>query len=227
LEAALVCSVGGVRARTTSIKPEPTTDCSKLDDPLAARQPPDIVPCLKTSLDLKSGNHTLDPGKYCNGLKISGTAKVKFTPGDYVISDGKFEVSKDASIVGENVAFYLQGEATTLNFKDNTTVSLTGASNGPMAGLLLFEDRSTSVGRVHRINSANAHTLTGTIYLSNGTLRIDPNASIAQNSAYTAIIANKVEINEGPTLVLNDDYGDTNVPVPEGIRTNSQVVLID
>jgi Flp pilus assembly protein TadG len=226
MEAASICAVGGVKAKTTAIKPGPTTDCPLLQDPLAARQMPAASPCLQTNLKLSSGKHVLKPGSYCGGLQISKTADVTFEKGDYVISDGPFKLSDDAAIIGENVAFYLKGEATTLDFTGNTTVSLTGAATGSMAGLLFFEDRSTSVGRTHRINSAKAHTLTGTIYLPNGSLRIDPNASVAQNSAYTAIIANRVEINEGPTLVLNDDYGATNVPVPEGIRTDTQVVLI-
>ncbi len=226
LEASLVCAVGGVKAKTTAISPAPTTDCPVLSDPLSARVAPAIGVCDATNLEIKSGTVELKAGRYCGGLKITGDAHVTFELGEYVISDGILEVSGKATVAGENVAFYLHGEKSLLNFTGDSTISLTGAASGTMAGLLFFEDRSSSVGRTHRINSANAHTLTGTIYFPNGNLRIDPNASVAQNSAYTAIIANKVEINEGPTLVLNDDYGETNVPVPEGIRTSSQVVLV-
>lgn len=225
MSAALVCAVGGVNAKTTAVSPAPTTDCPILSDPLSSRAAPTVGTCKATALVVKSGSMVLDPGNYCGGLKITGTANVTFKPGDYVISDGVFEVSKDATVTSDNAAFYLKGEATILNFTGNTTIDLTGAKSGNMAGLLFFEDRSVSLGRTHRINSANARRLTGTIYLANGKLRIDPNSSVAQDSAYTAIIARNIEIDEGPTLVLNSDYGATNVPVPDGIRIGSQVVL--
>ena len=54
---------------------------------------------------------------------------------------------------------------------------------------------------------------------------MDPNAAVAENSAYTAIIVHKLELNEGPELVMNSDYGATDVPVPAGIIASAQVVL--
>ncbi len=56
--------------------------------------------------------------------------------------------------------------------------------------------------------------LTGTIYLPNGKLFINPNAQVAEQSAYTAIVSYQLELTEGPELVLNSDYGSTKVPVP-------------
>jgi len=94
-----------------------------------------------------------------------------------------------------------------------------------MAGLLFFEDRSVSLGRTHHIKSTNVDVLTGTIYLSRGKLLIDPNSQIAEDSAYTAIIVRQLELTEGPELVLNSDYGATDVPVPAGIRSSAEVVL--
>jgi Flp pilus assembly protein TadG len=225
MKAALVCAVGGVKAKTTAVSPSPTTDCAVLSDPLASRKAPSATGCAATNLVLKSGSTVLDPGTYCGGIKVTASATATFRPGTYIIKDGVFEVSGDGSVISNNAAFYLQGEASLLSFTGNSTLEMTGATSGELAGLLFFEDRSTSMGRTHRINSANARKLTGTIYLPNGKLRIDPNTSVAQDSAYTAIIANEVEIDEGPLLVLNSDYGSSNVPVPDGIRLSTQVVL--
>jgi hypothetical protein len=225
IKASLVCAVGGVKAKTTAVSPAPITDCPVLQDPLSSRMAPAVGPCLSTSLKISSGAQLLTPGNYCGGIKITGSADVTFKPGVYVVSDGVFEISGDAKVKSENAGFYLKGDATTINFTGKTTVSMTGAIAGEMAGLLFFEDRAAPVGRTHRINSENASTLTGTIYLPNGRLRVDPNSSVAQDSAYTAIIAMGVEVDEGPTLVLNSDYGASNVPVPDGIRISTQVVL--
>ena len=104
-------------------------------------------------------------------------------------------------------------------------LTLEGAKLGPMAGLLFFEDISTAGGKKHRINSNNAKRLVGTIYLPLGTLLIDAKSPVASESAYTAIVAKSIEILEAPTLILNTNYGATEVPVPDGIARSSQVVL--
>jgi Flp pilus assembly protein TadG len=225
IKASGVCSVGGIRAAAGAISPAPTTDCAAIKDPLSSRQPVATNVCKATNLILTKGTHTLSAGRYCGGLKISGDAKVTFLAGDYTIANGAFEISKNAVVDAKNTSFYLQGEASVLKFTENSTLRMSGSESGPMAGLLFIEDRSVSLSRLHRINSANADELTGTIYLPRGKLRVDPNNSVAQDSAFTAIVAYQVEIDEGPTLVLNTNYSDTNVPVPEGIRIDTQVVL--
>jgi hypothetical protein len=225
MTAVMVCAVGGVQAKSTAINPTPTTDCPVLPDPLSSRNAPSAGACKTQNLKLLTGSHVLDPGTYCDGIEIGGTANVSFNPGNYVIKDGPFSVSGNATVKGENAAFYLKGPGATLQFTGLSTIDMNGATSGEMAGLLFFEDRSAVLGRIHRINSVNAHNLTGTIYLSRGRLRIDPNSKVAQDSAYTAIVVNEIEVDEGPTLVLNSDYGATNVPVPDGVVASSKVVL--
>jgi Flp pilus assembly protein TadG len=225
MHAAMICSTGGYKAKTTSVSPKPTTDCPAFPDPLVGRTAPVAGSCDKTGLTITSGSHTLLPGTYCGGLKIKGTASVTFTSGTYIIKDGKFVVADDAKIEGEHVGFYLLGSATIVNFTEQASVTLTGAVDGDMAGLLFFEDRSAPLNRKHHFQSTKVDVLTGTIYLSRGQLLVDPNTAVAEDSAYTAIIANRIELTEGPELVLNSDYGATDVPVPAGIQSTAQVVL--
>ena len=220
-----ICSAGGYKAKTTSVNPLPTTDCPAVPDPLLGRAPPVAGSCDKTGFAINNGSQILDPGTYCGGLKISGTASVKFKPGTYVIKDGKFTVSNSAKIIGTHVAFYLLGNASLIDFKDDASVTLTGAADGNMAGLLFFEDRAANLGRKHRIKANNADVLTGTIYLPRGKLLIDPDDTVAKDSAYTAIIAYQLELDEGPELTMNTDYGATDVPVPAGLQSSSQVIL--
>ncbi|MCP5073779.1 MAG: hypothetical protein GY947_10860, partial [Rhodobacteraceae bacterium] len=59
-------------------------------------------------------------------------------------------------------------------------------------------------------------------------LYIDADAPIADKSAYTAIIASRLELFAGPHLVLNTDYSATDVPVPEGVGAmNGEVYLTE
>jgi hypothetical protein len=59
-------------------------------------------------------------------------------------------------------------------------------------------------------------------------LYIDANKPIADQSAYTIVVARRVELYSGPNLVLNTDYGGTDVPVPKGVGpvTDQAVALV-
>ncbi len=218
LKASLICVSGGyVALRPSAVVPPPLTDCPAFDDPLASRQPPKVGGCDYLATIILNQNKTLDPGVYCGGLIILGNSKVKLNPGIYIIANGLFTVAGSASMTGENVGFYLSGLETLMLFDSNSTIDLTAPKDGPLAGILFFEDRKAPPLRIHRIGSNNARNLLGTIYLPVGILLVDANAPVADNSAYTAIVVRSLQLREGPKLVLHSDYQDTNIPVPDGL----------
>ncbi len=94
-----------------------------------------------------------------------------------------------------------------------------------MAGILFYEDRSAPEEREFLIESDNARRLLGTIYLPKGRLRIDTQADVAAQSAYTVIVAKILEV-KGANLVVNADYGGSDVPVPDGLGPNSRMVRL-
>ena len=63
-------------------------------------------------------------------------------------------------------------------------------------GILIFDDRGSKADK-HRIYSDNARKLLGTIYLPNGVLYVDANKPIADQSAYTVIVARPSQPREG------------------------------
>jgi Flp pilus assembly protein TadG len=219
------CSVGGV-ANGGTINPAAVTDCPVVDDPLAARPAPAFAGCDFNNYKLNNGTATLNPGTYCGGISAVANANLTFNPGTYVIKDGEFKLAGNSTIQGTHVGFYLTGAKSLINFTGNTTVNMTGADSGAMSGLLFYEDRVSPMGREHRINSSNAANLTGTIYLPRGNLLVDPSSKVGAASAYTAIIAQRLKVVSGPQLILNSNYGATDVPVPTGIKASEQVVLL-
>ena len=116
-----------------------------------------------------------------------------------------------------DVGFYLADDDASFHFTSDTSITLTAPKSGPMAGILFWEARSASQGRKHMIQSNNAETLVGTFYLPRGTLVVNASVPVAAESAFTAIVADKLEMLEKPNLVLNSDYTATDIPVPEGI----------
>jgi hypothetical protein len=176
-----------------------------------------------------SGKVTLDPGVYCGGINVTLGGDVTLNPGTYVMNNGTLTVETGGKLQGENVGFYLTGLLSTIQFGPSSTISLTAPKTGDMAGMLFFEDRDVLFTFPHSIASNDARNLVGTIYLPGNTLAINSTDPIADQSDYTVIIAKKFEMKDGPELVLNTDYENSPIPVPEGVgnKARPQVRLVE
>ncbi len=217
LVASTVCSAGGI-AGQGSIAPAPYQDCPQFEDPLGDRPEPRVGRCDHVATVIAARTVTLRPGTYCLGLTIAGLSKVTFEPGVYIIKDGPFLVAGASEITGHGVGFFLTG-ISIFTFDPLTRIELSAPTEGPLAGLLFFGSRSQSKLLINTILSDRAQVMTGTIYLPTTTLVADSLARIGSESAYTAIV-------DGPHLVLNTRYSDTEVPVPEGIKAAGQPVRL-
>ncbi len=197
----------------------------------------------------------LEPGTYCAGLTIKKNAVVTLKPGIYVFKDGPLIVKDNATLTGADVGLYFAGDKAGLLFDKKTTISLSAPTTGVMAGMLMSEQTSltnpldpalgliddltgapvpltpaplgqTGPMRIYRIISNNARNMLGTIYLPAGRLVIDADKPVADQSAYTVVVARQVNLYEGPNLYLNANYEGTSVPVPKGVGPlNGRVVL--
>jgi hypothetical protein len=67
--------------------------------------------------------------------------------------------------------------------------------------------------------------LLGTIYLPKVVFKGGGSGKIAALSAYTIIVARRVDL-AGAQLVVNADYGSTDVPVPVGLGPNATKVKL-
>lgn len=244
MTASLICSSGGYSGASNAFTPAPMADCPPTPDPLSERAPPPYGPCdyvnkmvgdranttvaaaLAASLaELKGSTtqqmvrtpFTLDPGVYCGGLTIGANASATLNPGVYVMKDGALSVDINGEIKGQNVGFYLVGDKSIFALGPDSKIDLSAPKDGPMAGILFFEDTAAPVGRTHSILSNDARNLLGTFYLPKGTLFVSTISPVADQSAYTAIVARKLKLVGSPTLVLNTNYSMTDVPVPDGI----------
>jgi hypothetical protein len=104
------CSSGGYDGPETAFLPPPEKDCPILDDPLTLRAPPSVSGCDYLDLNLAKGTHSISPGTYCGGLKLTGNVEVTAEPGIYVITGGDLRVDNNATLKGEEVSFYFDDE---------------------------------------------------------------------------------------------------------------------
>ncbi|MBZ9799554.1 pilus assembly protein TadG-related protein [Mesorhizobium sp. ES1-4] len=250
----LSCSVGGYAGSSRNYSPLPITDCPAISDPLASRAS-EIDGSLSTQCDfnkfeVKNAALTLSPGTYCQGLKISGGAHVTFSPGVYVIRNGELSVDGKSAINGSGIAFVFIGEKAVLKFANDSNVSLSAPEQGLMSGILIY---ARQVGNKHRdfnIQSRDAGRLIGTVYLPGDNLTVggdkdgdglcdsDNNqtlttpvseqciSDVGTMSAWTAIIAYKMHVTAGATLIINSNYASSRVPVPDGIGPKSGRIVL-
>ncbi len=212
------CSAGGFSESTPiNFLPPPKTDCPRIPDPLASRPAPSVGPCGFVNTVIGVGTTTLNPGIYCGGITVSGLAKVHLNPGVYVIRDGPLAVSLGGTLDGQNVGFYLTGSGSTISWDATSHISFTAPKDGPLAGMLIYEDPSSPALRQHTISSNDARTLLGTIYMPQGKLVIASTSLIADLSSYTVIVARMLQVQSTANLVLNSNYDLTDIPVPIGL----------
>lgn len=223
ISAALICSGGGRTGPHSAFRPTPRTDCPPVPDPLASRAPPEVGACTHRDLEIER-DRFLTPGVYCGGIKIDDGARVTLGSGVYIIKDGDLEVD-DGTLTGRYVSFYFTGDDSEIAFKEKSTIDLTAMRDGALAGLLFFQDPTAQLGRDFKIESDDARNLLGTIYLPRGDLYIGSRNAVADRSAFTVIVARKLELTEGPVLTLNTDYHLTDIPVPAGLGPTGDVHL--
>ncbi len=256
LKAALICSAGGAQGGSANFEPHPLTDCPVFEDPLIDRLEPDAGACdhnnldlgdadsasglvgnlLTTAISLLDGSdeatllgytrYDLTPGVYCGGIRIRADADVHLDPGVYVIKDGALEIDLGGRLFGKGAGLFFSGDNAVFTFKPQSIVHLTAPTEGIMAGMLIMEDRNRPSTETYSILSSNARTLLGTIYLPKGRLHVDSLMPIADESAYTAIVARFLRMSGSPQLVLNTDYALTDVPVPGGIGPSGGQVFL-
>lgn len=211
-----ICVTGDYsQGGSSTLTPTPMVSCAALDDPLAGLAPPAVGACDHTNAvyDDDDGD-TLDPGVYCGGLRILDEGEVTLNPGTYIVSDAPLFVDSSASLSGSGVTFYLTDGAT-LSFNSNSRIDLTGATSGPLAGLVFFQDRNDT--GTNTLDSNNIARLEGTLYFPNGVLESNSNSTIGGSSAYTLLIARRFRFDSNAGVVLNTDFASSSVPVPAGL----------
>ncbi len=229
LQSSLICSSGGIKKTDRSRSSPGVTDCPPIDDPLTVRATPYVGSCDHTNYSRNNKFGFIWPGTYCGGLKIGGNSVVNFMPGIYIIKDGPLEIKGRTVAAANYVGFYFTGNEARMILDEDTTIDFVAPRSGIMAGMLFFQNpvgplpsnddddnESGTFGRFD-IKSNNARTLLGTIYLPRGKLFVKSENPVADESAFTVVVAKRMQFYGDSKLILNSDYSATDVPVPEGI----------
>jgi Flp pilus assembly protein TadG len=149
----------------------PRTGASPLEDLLLALEAPSYGSCTFSSTRnlAEGGTHTVSPGVYCGGIKVGENATVTFQPGLYVLGGIGLKVEDGARVIAHDVTIYLtylNGSWGRVQVEDDSTLEVSAASTGPLAGIAFFQDRATPASVRFVIEDVSSSTIEGTIYAS-------------------------------------------------------------
>ncbi len=170
LSAALTCSACGAAGESKNFAKKPTTDCLRVEDPLSSRSLLKAGACDHNNFKVVKTAAILKPGTYCGGILINNKAFLTFEPGQYIIKDGIIRSRNSGAPSGEGVSFYFTGKDSRFVFDGTSEIDLKAPEDGPMAGILFFQDPASALGTVFEISSKRAANLLGTTYIPSATL---------------------------------------------------------
>lgn len=188
-----------------SVSPTPTAHAGAMADPLATLQPPPVGACLQTNYSIgNTTTITIPPGTYCGGITIGNSANVTFSPGNFVLLGGGLNWGGGSTIAGDGVTIYNTFDAThpygSIQMNNGAHVTLSAPTTGPLAGVLIFQDRSI-VSNTGASLAGGAHlNLTGALYFPTTSLDYSNGVS----APYTLLVAKTISFSGG--VKISSDY---------------------
>jgi len=206
---------------TGPITPAPQAGAPAIADPFASLNIPAPSPlaCLLSGvLDLTQALITPAPGCHPGNITIGQGQTMQLSSGTYYFKGGTLTIKDNAVLKGANVTLIFDKDAT-FNFTDTSSIDLTGANTGSYAGFVILTTRDNV--NAFSISSNNARRLEGAVYIPSATLNVTGTSNnVADQSAWTVVVAKSLQLQGSPNLVINANYAASNVPVPAGAGDN-------
>ena len=220
LQAGTVQAVGKAEGRIT---PAPQTDAQAIPDPFASMTISPPPGCQLLDLVYDVGIQLLSPGVHCGKITVQKGATAVMLPGEHYFINGKLELKDSATLQGDDVALVFDDNSS-MKFGDDSKIDLGGRKTGKFAGFVIATTKANT--NTFEISSDSARKLLGTIYIPSAQLHVSGiGTRVADQSAWTVIVAKGVQIGGTANLVINHDYAGSPVPVPQGVGPATGVRL--
>lgn len=201
--------VGGDSITGASMtSPAPQLHSSAQSDPLAFLVAPSSNHCDYINFKISgSTSTTVNPGTYCNGITISGSNKVTFNSGMYILMGGGFNVSGSSTLTGAGVTFFLtQGLSYTygaLSVSGSSVMNLAAPTSvsSPYYGILFYQDHSIPSGSAaSSMSGSSKASIEGTFYFPTTGLTFSGSSN---DGSYLILVADKLTITGSAVIKLS------------------------
>jgi Flp pilus assembly protein TadG len=209
-------TVQAVGTASGNITPSPQTGSPAIADPFASMNiNPPLGLCTPLDLVYTLGVNILTPGVHCGNITVRNGATVLLLPGEHYFMSGQLQMQQNSVLTGSDVVLVFDNNSD-FNFQDSAQINLSGRRSGTYAGFVIATTRQNT--HTFAISSDSARQLLGTIYIPNAKLQVTGSGNqIADQSAWTVVVAKSVQLTGSPNLVINANYAGSNVPVPNGV----------
>ncbi len=196
INAKSVSVVGGVNTSGGGTITGPiSSGAATLNDPFSGLQIPPFSGCNQTNFSTH-GTVTINPGVYCGGINLGSHSVVTMSPGTYFLDQGSLTVGAQTTLTGTGVTIILTSSTGsnygTVSIVGGTSVNLSPSTTGPLAGVLMFEDRNSSGVSVN-LDGGSTQVLSGLLYFP--TANVDYNGQATTGaSTCLQIVANTLTL---------------------------------
>jgi hypothetical protein len=219
-------AVQAVGSASGTITPAPQVGAPPIADPFASMQiNPNGLLCDPLDLVYDIGVNVLLPGIHCGNITVRKSAVVQLLPGEHYFVNGHLQMMENSQLTGSNVVLVFDDKSN-FTFQDGSQISLQGREgNNSYAGFVIATTRSNT--QTFTISSDAAHQILGTVYIPSATLAVSgTNNQVADQSAWTVVVAKAITLSGSPNLVINANYAGSTVPVPGGVGPRSGRVTL-
>lgn len=214
-------AVQAVKTATGAISPAPSVGALPIEDPFVDLDltSPNCVNALENVVHSGNAMISLPAGVHCENYKVTGNATLILEPGEHYLK-GQLEFNGNSKLRGDDVVLIFDPDRA-FSFDQKADIELTARKSGPLAGFLIATGRNNT--KRFTISSSKVRELLGTIYIPGSELYVSSSGNVAQDSAWSVIVAKSITLANNPVLVINKNYAGSNVPVPEGVGPSSGV----
>ncbi|MDQ0466954.1 Flp pilus assembly protein TadG [Caulobacter ginsengisoli] len=224
LNADVVQTAGTAEGAAGAINPAAQVGAPIITDPFADLDIPEKgLLCNPLDLLPGAGLMILSPGIHCGNITVGKGVTLTLLPGEHFFQKGKLDLRENAVLNGDNVLLTF-GSSADFKFEDSAQIRLRGLRSGPFAGFVLMTTRANKGD--FEISTDAARELLGTVYIPSATLRIAGSSRIADQSAWTVIVAKSLLMTGSPNLVINANYAGSSVPTPTGVGPGATSVRL-
>ncbi|GAA2841657.1 putative Flp pilus-assembly TadE/G-like protein [Aminobacter aminovorans] len=163
-------------------------------DPLMSVVPPSYTACKSVP---GGKTKTLSPGTFFNKT-ISGD--VTLDPGVYILRGGQIKLGGNGSLTGSGVTIFLM-EGAEFTSNANEVINLSPPSEGPYAGITIYQERTNTDAVV--INGGSGSNVTGFIYAPSAHVFYAANSDMSGSGQCIRVVGNTVEMTGNSSVASN------------------------
>jgi len=212
-------SVQAVTGATGTISPAASVGALPIQDPFDDLDltSPNCVNALENVVHSGNATISLPAGVHCENYRVTGNATLILEPGEHYFK-GQLEFNGNSKLRGNDVVLIFDPDRA-FSFDQKADIRITARQAGPLAGFLIATGRNNT--KRFTISSNQVRELLGTIYIPGSELYVSSSGNVAQDSAWSVIVAKSLTLANNPVLVINKNYIGSGVPVPEGVGPSS------